>query len=108
MVQPRFERLPDSISRVLSLFSTMHYQNGGRCKAALLPGSFLFFILQNRLRGKRIQGKASVVNFDYRWAWILKGILPGFKCFEADQKKISTKLQKLVSEGGSNPHKVHE
>lgn len=100
MVQPRFERLPDSFSRVLSLFSTMHYQHGGRCKSTMLPGSFLAFVIQNYLGKKRLQGKPSVVNLEYRWAWILKGILPGFQCFEAENKKITTKLKTLVSEGG--------
>ena len=98
MVQPRFDRLPDSFSRVLSLFSTMHYQHGGRCKTALLPGSFLIFVIQNRFGKNNLQGKASVVNLEYRWAWILKGILPGFQCFEEESKKITNKLKILVSE----------
>ena len=94
MVQPRFAKLASSFSRGISLFSTMHYQHGGRCKKMLLPGAFVAFRVARHPRQTFRKG-ISIVDFEQRWEWIRDGILPGFKCYESHRRKIERDLRKL-------------
>ena len=97
MVQPRFEKLASGFSRSLSLFATMHYQFGGRCKSALLPGAFLAFMLLWRKNKTKLGGFPDIANFQHRWEWINDGILPGFRCYENRNAIITRDLQKLIA-----------
>ena len=93
MVQPRFDKLDRGFSQVLSLFSTMHYQAGGRCKKAMLPGAFVAFSL---FQAEKKVFPPSLTNLDQRWDWIVNGILPGFRCFDGETRKINKHINKLI------------
>ena len=97
MVQPSFDQLKTTFSRSLSLMSTMHYHHGGRCKRALVPGSFVLYMLFQR-QGEKLGSFPSITNLDHRWEWISEGILPGFRCYESDKELIQEDLEKLIAQ----------
>lgn len=97
MVQPRFEKLACGFSKSLSLFATMHYQFGGRCKSTLLPGAFFAYMFLRRGGKKKLESFPSITLFDHRWEWIHEGILPGFRCYEYQQSRVARDLQKIIS-----------
>ena len=73
------------------------YHHGGRCKRALVPGSFVLYMLFQR-QGEKLGSFPSITNLDHRWEWISEGILPGFRCYETDKELIQEDLEKLIAQ----------
>lgn len=96
MVQPRFEKLATGFSQSLSLFATMHYQFGGKCKSMILPGAFFAYMFLKRKNKKKLECFPNITILEHRWEWIHDGILPSFRCYESQSATIIRDLKKNI------------
>lgn len=101
MVQPRFAKLASGFSRSLSLFATMHYQFGGKCKSTILPGAFFAYMFLKRKNKKKLNTFPNIATLEHRWEWIHDGILPGFRCYENQSSTITRDLKKVIGRTGA-------
>lgn len=95
MVQPRFESMSRSFSRLLSVGATMLYKDKGLCerKTNGVFYAFMFF----RKPGDLLRSRSfpDMTNLGHRWAWISEGIVPGYQCYESTGNLMEEDLGKI-------------
>jgi hypothetical protein len=96
VVQPNFDRLSCAFARLVSIGSASSFEVRGVRHEVAYFTSFYVFSLTRALPGAaRARAWPRITRFDDRWRWLVAGVVPRFRRFDADRRLIDASLRRI-------------
>jgi hypothetical protein len=97
LVQPNFDHLSCAFARLISIGSATTFEvRGIRRDVAYFTSFYLSSLPRAVPRG--LQAWPRITRFDDRWRWVVTGVVPRFRRFDADTRLIDASLRRILDE----------
>ena len=107
LVQPNLDRLSCAFARLFSMGSALTFEvRGVRQEASYFTSFYLYSLTRGVPQALQAHTWPRITRFDDRWRWIVTGIVPRFRRFDADAPLVDASLCRIFDEArdyASNP-----
>ena len=107
LVQPNFDRLSCAFARLVSMGAATNFEvRGVRQEASYFTSFYLYSLTRGIPQVVRARTWPRITRFDNRWRWLVAGIIPRFRRFDADVRLVDASLRGIFDEArdyASNP-----
>ncbi len=107
LVQPNLDRLSCAFARLFSIGSALTFEvRGVRQEVSYFTSFYVYSLTRGIPQALHAQAWPRITRFDDRWRWIVTGIVPRFRRFDADARLVDTSLRRIFDEArdyASNP-----
>jgi uncharacterized protein DUF2515 len=102
LVQPRFDLLSCAFARLVSMGATTTFEvRGARREAAYFTSFYASSIAERIPPPLHAKGWPRLTDYDDRWNWIVRSVVPRFRRLDADLLLIDASLRRIFDEGRS-------
>ena len=99
VVQPYFDRLSASFSRLVSMGATTSFEARGARREARYFTSFYLYALTGGLPGTmRGRGLPRITRYEDRWRWLETSVVPRFRRFDAEPGLVGASLARVIED----------
>ena len=100
LVQPHFDTLSCAFARLVSMGSTTTFDvRGVRSELAYFTSFYLSSIATRAPRVLRAARWPRITNYDDRWSWIVRSVVPKFRRLDADMRLVDVSLRRIFADG---------
>ena len=99
LVQPNFDRLSRAFARLVSIGSATRFEvHGMRQEVGYFTSFYLYSLTRGVPQTIRARTWPRITLLDDRWRWLVTGVVPRFRRFDADSVLIDAGLQRIFDE----------
>ena len=100
LVQPHFDTLSCAFARLVSMGSTTTFDvRGVRSELAYFTSFYLSSIATRAPHVPRAARWPRITNYDDRWSWIVRSVVPKFRRLGADMRLVDVSLRRIFADG---------
>jgi hypothetical protein len=98
-VQPHFDHLSCAFARLVSLGAATNFEvRGSRGELAYFTSFYLYSLTRGVPYVLRASSWPRITRYDDRWRWITTSVVPHFRRFDADMRRVDASLLRIFND----------